>query len=210
MFWLGKSIKIDPPKGSDAEKKKKKDRINLSPLEVLILAQLRSREIRNNGDPVGQYGYEMITDLNKLFAGSWEAKSGTIYPILSKLKSKKGMIVDSRMKSPLGPVKKVYKLTELGRKSIDQIITSNFEGDLDFILQFLNIMAPFLSTVSEEGKSNDLFEKLTTIPARVANISLHKPKTAVDKKLHHKKLLALKENFELSLANIDEELQDSA
>ncbi len=210
MFWLGKSIKIDPPKGSDEEKKKKKDRVNLSPLEVLILAQLRSREIRNNGDPVGQYGYEMITDLNKLFAGSWEAKSGTIYPILSKLKSNKNMIVDSRQKSPLGPVKKVYKLTELGRKSIDQIITSNFEGDLDFILQFLNIMAPFLSTMSEEEKSDELFDKLTMIPARVANISLQKPKTAVDKKLHHKKLLSLKKSFELSLANIDKELQDSA
>ena len=106
MFWLGKSIKIDPPKGSDKEKKKKKDKINLSPLEVLILAQLRSREIRNNGDPVGQYGYEMITDLNKLFAGSWEAKSGTIYPILSKLKSNKGISFCSGMsRSNANPAK---------------------------------------------------------------------------------------------------------
>ncbi|MHA1617679.1 MAG: PadR family transcriptional regulator [Promethearchaeota archaeon] len=209
MFWLGKSIKVDPPKGSDDEKKKKKSKklnINLTRLEVLILTQLRSREIRNEGESVGQYGYEMITDLNKLFAGSWEAKSGTIYPILSKLKSNKEMIVDSREKSPLGPVKKVYRLTELGRSTIDQIITSNFEGDLEFILQFLNLIAPFLGIISEDGKSNDLYEKLTTIPARVANIGLQKPKTTVDKELYLKKLLALKSSFELSLKNIDEEL----
>ncbi|TFH28050.1 MAG: PadR family transcriptional regulator [Promethearchaeota archaeon] len=210
MFWLGKSIEIDPPKGSDDEKKKKVKKLNLSPLEVLILAQLRSREIRNNGTPVGQYGYEMITDLNKLFGGSWEAKSGTIYPILSKLRTNKNMIIDSREKSPLGPVKKVYRLTELGRQSIDQIITSNFEGDLEFILQFLNIIAPFLNKVSAEDTSDELFEKLTTIPARVANISLQKPKTAVDRELQNKKLIALQKSFQLSLRNIEKELHDSA
>lgn len=204
MFWLGKSIEVPPAPGSEEEKKKKA--INLSPLEVLILAKLRSREIRNNGDPVGQYGYEMINDLNNLFAGSWEAKSGTIYPILSKLEGKKGMIVGRREKSPLGPVKKVYRLRDLGRKSIDEIITNDFDSNLEFMLQFINILAPFLTTFTDEEEHAETFDKLMVIPARIANITLQKPKTKYDKELRQKKLKALKESFELSLKNIDQEL----
>ncbi|MCF2140181.1 MAG: PadR family transcriptional regulator [Candidatus Lokiarchaeota archaeon] len=207
MFWLGKSVEVVPSEGGKSDKKREK--INLSPLEVLILAQLRSRELRNNGEPVGQYGYEMIQDLNKLFAGSWEAKSGTIYPILSKLEGKKQMIVGSRKKSPLGPVKKVYNLLERGRKAIDEIILHNFEGDLDFILQYLNLISPFLIKIDEKDQNDEIFSKLTTIPARVANIGLEKPKTLIDQTLRRKKLEALQESFKLSLQNIEEEINKS-
>ncbi|WP_457559473.1 PadR family transcriptional regulator [Candidatus Harpocratesius sp.] len=207
MFWLGKSVEVVPTEGGKGDKKREK--INLSPLEVLILAQLRSRELRNNGEPVGQYGYEMIQDLNKLFAGSWEAKSGTIYPILSKLEGKKQMIAGSRKKSPLGPVKKVYILLERGRKAIDEIILHNFEGDLDFILQYLNLISPFLIKIDKKDQNDEMFSKLTTIPARVANIGLEKPKTLVDQTLRRKKLEALQESFKLSLQNIEEEIKKS-
>lgn len=204
MFWLGKSVEV--PGDSSSKDGKKKEKLNLSPLEVLILAQLRSRELRNEGEPVGQYGYEMIQELNELFAGSWEAKSGTIYPILSKLEGKKQMIYGSRMQSPLGPVKKVYKLKEKGRRAIDEIVLLNFEGDLGFILQYLNILTPFILKFTDQDKKEEVINKLTLIPARVSNIVLQKPKTKVDIKLQREKLEKLRAAFQLSLKNIESEL----
>ncbi|MHA1775329.1 MAG: hypothetical protein DRO88_07360 [Promethearchaeia archaeon] len=204
MFWIGKSVEVQMENGS--KEGKKKEKINLSPLEVLILAQLRSRELRNEGEPVGQYGYEMIQELNELFQGSWEAKSGTIYPILSKLEGKKQMISGVRKQSPLGPVKKVYKLKERGRKAIDETVLLNFEGDLGFILQYLNILTPFILKFTDQDKKEDVISKLALIPARVANIALQKPKTEIDIKLRRKKLEKLQESFQLSLKNIELEL----
>ncbi|UYP44475.1 hypothetical protein NEF87_000760 [Candidatus Lokiarchaeum ossiferum] len=200
MFWLGKSISTSPSKD------KKKDSINLSPLEVLILAQLRSRELRNKGDPVGQYGYEMIQQLNTLFAGSWEAKSGTIYPILSKLEGKKNMIKGSRKKSPLGPVKKVYILEDLGRKSIDFIVRDNFKGDIDFIMQYINLLAPFVINVPDELLSEELFDKMMSIPSKSAQIALEKAITEVDVDLRNHKIRSLHTSLKNVLKEIEKEL----
>src|SRR5512137_2851761 len=111
MFWLGKSLQSEKTLGIKG----------LSPIEFLVLAHLRNRELRNE-QSVGQYGYEMIQELNAMFAGSWEAKSGTIYPILSKLDSEKQVIRSINVQSPLGPAKKVYELTDKGRKIIDVLV----------------------------------------------------------------------------------------
>ncbi len=200
MFWLGKSITT----GIKGEKKK--ESVNLSPLEVLILAQLRSRELRNKGEPVGQYGYEMIQQLNILFAGSWEAKSGTIYPILSKLEGKKHMIKGSRKKSPLGPVKKVYILEDLGRRSIDSIIRNNFKGDIDFVLQYINLLAPFVINVPDELLSEELFEKMMSIPSKSARIAMEKAITEVDEDLRKHKLQLLHSELLNVLKEIEKEL----
>lgn len=200
MFWLGKSI------STGTSKDKKKDSINLSPLEVLILAQLRSRELRNKGEPVGQYGYEMIQQLNILFAGSWEAKSGTIYPILSKLEGKKNMIKGSRKKSPLGPVKKVYILEDLGRTSIDFIVRHNFKDDIDFIMQYINLLAPFVINVPDELLSEELFEKMMSIPSKSAQIALEKAITEVDENLRKHKIQSLHTSLKNVLKEIEKEL----
>ncbi len=103
MFWLGKSIQTDG----------ETDVRCLSPIEFLVLVDFRSRELRNR-ENVGQYGYELIQELNDLFAGSWEAKSGTIYPILTKLDKDKHFLMEDVKQSQLGPVKKIYILTEAG------------------------------------------------------------------------------------------------
>ena len=195
---MGKSVSIP---GSKGEKQKKK--INLSPIEVLILTQLRSRELRNNGEPVGQYGYEMIQQLNDLFAGSWKAKSGTIYPILSKLEGNKKLITGERKQSPLGPVKRVYILEDLGRECIDYIIYERFEGDIEFVMRYLNLLTPFLVRQDNITNSDKIFEKMMSIPVKSIIIAKEEAITEVDEDLRQKKLKSIKNQLEQILNEIN-------
>lgn len=131
MFWLAKS------------------KMGVTPIEYIILAHLRYRELLND-EQIGQYGNEMIKDLNDLFKGIWEAQSGTIYPILSKLDSQKNLIIGENKKSDLGPVKKVYLLTIEGRNLIDNVIRENFKQDEEFIKRYSELIEPFKRMFEEE------------------------------------------------------------
>ncbi|MHA1112416.1 MAG: PadR family transcriptional regulator [Promethearchaeota archaeon] len=198
MFWLGKSIPVKNPK------KGKKNKVNLSPIEFLIMAQLRYREIRNGGEPIGQYGYEMIKDLDHLFAGSWEAKSGTIYPILSKLETNKQLIEGERKKSPLGPVKKVYSLTEEGRRAINQVLLLNLDMDMEFIQRYLELMSIFVAS-GEFGEDTDQFlEKFLNYSGRSIEIAMEKVVTKYDRQYQEKKLKILKKGLNQVLRKLDE------
>ena len=202
---MGKSVSVSIT-GSKGEKQKKK--INLSPIEVLILTQLRSRELRNKGDPVGQYGYEMIQQLNELFAGSWKAKSGTIYPILSKLEKNKKLITGERKQSPLGPVKRVYILEDLGRECVDSIIYERFEGDIEFVMRYLNLLTPFLvrhgnNNDNTKNNSDEIFEKMMSIPAKSVKIAQEEAITEVDEALRKKKLETIRNQLKQILKEID-------
>jgi len=198
MFWLGKSIPLKNPK------KGKKTKINLSPIEFLIMAQLRYREIRNGGEPIGQYGYEMIKDLDHLFAGSWEAKSGTIYPILSKLETNKQLIEGERKKSPLGPVKKVYSLTEEGRRIIDQILSNSLEMDMEFIQRYLELMSIFVASGEFGDESDQFLQKFLNFPGRSVEIAMEKVVTDYDKEYQERKLKILKKGLNQVLRQLDE------
>lgn len=57
------------------------------------------------------YGYEIVSKLREF--GFEDAKEGTIYPILLRLE-KKDLIASTYKKSPLGPKRKYYRLTEKG------------------------------------------------------------------------------------------------
>lgn len=60
------------------------------------------------------YGYEIIRELEKRFAGYWKPKTGTIYPALEKLEKNK--LVTSRVEfREDAPDRKHYALTENGR-----------------------------------------------------------------------------------------------
>ena len=57
------------------------------------------------------YGYEIIRELEN--AGFEEIGEGTLYPVLTRLDNNK-LIECRRAKSPLGPVRKYYSITEAG------------------------------------------------------------------------------------------------
>lgn len=132
-MWLGKFLNLEEDLEDLKDKIKrgllddiKKSRI--TPLEFTIIETIfNSKELS---------GYDLILNLNRHFAGTWEAQSGTIYPILSKLK-KKGFLKSRPVKSPIGPIRKVYSLTKTGEEILKVKVNKNFEDQLKFIENFL-------------------------------------------------------------------------
>jgi PadR family transcriptional regulator PadR len=132
-MWLGKFLDLEEDiKG--LRSKIKKDlfqgikKYKLTPLEFTILETIfNCKELA---------GYDLILNLNKHFAGTWEAQSGTIYPILFKLK-RDGFLNSRPVKSPIGPIRKVYSLTEAGEHILKTKVNKNFEDQLKFMGNFL-------------------------------------------------------------------------
>ncbi|AWB43055.1 PadR family transcriptional regulator [Paenibacillus sp. CAA11] len=63
------------------------------------------------------YGYEISEKLKA--SGLPDISEGTIYPLLMRLE-KNGLILAKQKKSPLGPKRKYYQLTEQGQQSLLQ------------------------------------------------------------------------------------------
>ena len=67
------------------------------------------------------YGYEILSELERY--GFEELGEGTLYPILTRL-DKGGSICCRKAKSPLGPVRKYYSITEEGKKRLAAFLDS--------------------------------------------------------------------------------------
>ena len=149
-MWLGKflDLKEDLKELSSSIKKSilqtiKKDK--LTPLEFTILENIFNY-------PKGIYGYDLISALNKHFAGTWEARSGTVYPILSKLKQN-GFLESKNVKSPIGPIQKVYSLTKAGRVIIKRKVSINFIDQIKFMENFFTeLLKIYINSTPEEEK----------------------------------------------------------
>ena len=59
------------------------------------------------------YGYEILSELEK--AGFENLLEGTLYPVLTRLEKKK-LIACRKAKSPFGPIRKYFSITEEGRQ----------------------------------------------------------------------------------------------
>lgn len=57
------------------------------------------------------YGYEILSELEE--KGFDSLLEGTLYPVLTRLE-KKGLIICRKAKSPYGPIRKYYSITEEG------------------------------------------------------------------------------------------------
>jgi len=175
-MWFGKFLDIkDQVEAENSEFKKKlfadikKDK--LTPLEFSILENIFNHEEIS--------GYDLIHYLNEHFAGTWEAKSGTIYPILSKLKVQ-GFLKTRTVKSPIGPLKKLYQLTEAGKVILKGKVKKHFFDQIKFMENYLNELISIYihSFLEEEHKDKisevqDLIEKsferiIKNIPLTVA------------------------------------------
>lgn len=65
------------------------------------------------------YGYEILTKLHN--AGFQTITEGTLYPILTRLE-KKNFIIGRKAKSPLGPMRKYFRITPLGTSHLSSYI----------------------------------------------------------------------------------------
>lgn len=63
------------------------------------------------------YGYEILAELEK--NGFENLLEGTLYPILTRLE-KKGHIACRKQKSPFGPIRKYYSITDSGKKDLEE------------------------------------------------------------------------------------------
>ncbi len=132
-MWLGKFLDLE----EDIEELRSKikqeifadiTKNKLTPLEFTII------EVIFNSQALS--GYDLMQTLNKHFAGTWEAKSGTIYPILSKLE-KNGFLKSKMVKSPIGPLRKLYTLTQAGEELLKLKVNKNYLEQLLLIENFV-------------------------------------------------------------------------
>lgn len=133
MMWLGKFVDLEEDL-DELEKQIEKEmfkgikKSKLTPLEFTIIETIFNFR--------GLSGYDLIQNLNKQFAGTWVAQSGTIYPVLSKLE-RDGFLRSNMVKTPIGPLRKVYFLTEAGEEIIKLKVNKNFHDQLKFLENFL-------------------------------------------------------------------------
>lgn len=69
------------------------------------------------------YGYEIIAKLEA--AGFNNIQEGTLYPVLTRLE-KKGLITCRKAKSPFGPIRKYYSISEEGKVYYESFV-DNYE-----------------------------------------------------------------------------------
>ena len=69
------------------------------------------------------YGYEIISRLEE--KGFENLLEGTLYPVLTRLE-KKALISCRKEKSPYGPIRKYYRITDGGREALDEF-RSNYD-----------------------------------------------------------------------------------
>ncbi len=160
-MWLGKflDLKADIEEMASEIKKKLladlKGKRKLTPLEFTIL-----EFIFNNKELTG---YTLIQKLNEHFAGTWTAHSGTIYPILSKLKYK-GYLKTKEIKSEIGPLKKLYFLTKSGERILKVKVNKNFRDQLKFIENFLiELTSIYIHSLSEKAEDKEFDERIDEV-----------------------------------------------
>ena len=62
------------------------------------------------------YGYEILSQLEQV--GFADLGEGTLYPVLTRL-DKNGYISCRKAKSPLGPIRKYYTITDTGQQRLE-------------------------------------------------------------------------------------------
>ena len=166
-MWLGKFLDFEEDLKSLKSKIKdelfnsiKKSR--LTPLEFTIIESIfNSKQLS---------GYDLIKNLNRHFAGTWEAQSGTVYPILSKLE-KDGFLKAQRVKSPIGPLRKVYSLTEVGEELLKHKVNKNYLDQLKFIENFLvELSSIYIHSFPQEKREEKIEEIREALKATLKNI----------------------------------------
>lgn len=138
MFALGKALQLLN------KVKKKMQRVKLSALEFIILLKIRL-------SPNGISGYKLISDLSKMFAGSWQPKSGTVYPLLKRLVEDKKLIFETEEKTPLGPTVKVYRIIEGVGNSLDELILESYQQEMVFFGNYLEFMVENIEYSIQRG-----------------------------------------------------------
>ncbi len=166
-MWLGKFLDFEEDLKSLKSKIREEVFINLkksrlTPLEFIIIENIfNSKQLS---------GYDLIKNLNRHFAGTWKAQSGTVYPILSKL-DKDGFLKAQKVKSPIGPLRKVYSLTEAGEELLKHKVNKNYLDQLKFIENFLvELSSIYVHSFPQEKKKEKVEEIRKALTETLKNV----------------------------------------
>jgi len=110
-------------------------RMPVSPLQMLLLIQL---------DQGPKYGYEMLKTLKEEFEGTWEPKTGTVYPALKSL-TKKGYIETQTREET-----DYYLITDEGLK-IFELMLKHLESSIDFSIKYISVVFKWLTNERKQG-----------------------------------------------------------
>jgi DNA-binding PadR family transcriptional regulator len=91
-----------------------------------------------------KYGYEMLKQLKTEFQGTWEPKTGTVYPALRSLE-KKGFVETRDMEGT-----DFYYITEKGR-GIFELLMGHVVESLEFSVKYINVIFKWLSAERKQG-----------------------------------------------------------
>jgi DNA-binding PadR family transcriptional regulator len=110
-------------------------RMPVSPLQILLLIQL---------DQGPKYGYEMLKNLKEEFDGTWEPKTGTVYPALKSLE-KKGYIETQKREET-----EYYLITEEG-KQVFELLYYHLGESIDFSIKYIAVVFKWLTNERKQG-----------------------------------------------------------
>ncbi|MFX0036160.1 MAG: helix-turn-helix transcriptional regulator [Candidatus Hermodarchaeota archaeon] len=173
-MWLGKFLNLEDDIEELSSKVKEEIFNNLlknklTPLEFTIIETIFNTKQLS--------GYDLIKNLNRSFAGTWEAQSGTIYPILRKLE-KDGFLEGKMVKSPIGPRKKVYSLTGAGEELLKYKVNKNYYDQLKFVENFLvELSSIFIRSFPSEEQGKRIKEIQNALNETFKNIMQNIPPT---------------------------------
>lgn len=119
-------------------------RMPVSPLQVLLLIQLE-------GD--AKYGYEIFKILKEEFEGTWEPRTGTVYPALKSLE-KKGYVKTFEKEGT-----DYYRITNKG-KNLFNHLEIHFINSVEFTVKYLSFIFKWMSKERKRGALNLLRELL--------------------------------------------------
>lgn len=75
--------------------------------------------VRAAPDPI--HGYLITKSLDEMTGGVIHIQAGTLYPILKNLENN-GLIKHEMVKSTEGPPRKIYHITDDGRRALDRLL----------------------------------------------------------------------------------------
>ena len=173
-MWLGKFLDLedDIEELSSLIKEellKSLQKSKLTPLEFTIIETIFNSQQLS--------GYDLIKNLNRSFAGTWEAQSGTVYPILRKLE-KDGFLKARQVKSPIGPLRKVYSLTEAGEGILKYKVNKNYYDQLKFVENFLvELSSIFIRSFPKKEQSYKILEIQNALSNTLKSVMQNIPPT---------------------------------
>lgn len=107
----------------------------ISPLQILLLTQMEDGP---------KYGYAMLKQLKTEFEGTWEPKTGTVYPALRSLE-KKGYVVTKDKEGT-----DFYYITEKGR-GVFELLMGHVVDSMEFSFKYVNVIFKWLSAERKQG-----------------------------------------------------------